>query len=120
MNITACRLRALREDKGLSQREVALRLGITRAAYNKYECGVSKPVRKLEELSSLFGVSTDYILGKDATSMEAHIQNADTHTGTQIRKYMHLSQESRELVDLVLDALYTRERTKTSNNNNKT
>lgn len=110
MNITACRLRALREDKGLSQREVALRLGITRAAYNKYECGVSKPVRKLEELSVLFGVTSDYILGKDATAMETYISDADKHTGAQIRKYMRLSQDSRELVDLMLDKLYDRER----------
>ena len=110
MNITACRLRALREDKGLSQREVALRLGITRAAYNKYECGVSRPVRKLEELSALFGVTADYILGKDATAMETHISDADKHMGAQVRKYMRLSQDSRELVDLMLNTLYDRER----------
>ena len=110
MNIIACRLRALREDKGLSQREVAHRLGITRAAYNKYECGTSKPVRKLEELSALFGVSTDYILGKDATTTEKKLQTADAHTGSQIRKYMHLSPDARELIDLILDALYARER----------
>ncbi|WP_369683179.1 helix-turn-helix domain-containing protein [Selenomonas ruminantium] len=35
MNITAYRLRTLRESMGLSQREVAERIGITRAAYNK-------------------------------------------------------------------------------------
>ena len=117
MNITACRLRALREDKGLSQREVALRLGITRAAYNKYECGVSRPVRKLEELSALFGVTADYILGKDATATETYISDADNHAGAQIRKYMRLSQASRELVDLMLDALYDRERQAISEKN---
>ena len=37
MNITAYRLRTLREAKGLSQREVAERIGMTRTAYNKYE-----------------------------------------------------------------------------------
>lgn len=38
MDITAYRLREMREKIGLSQREVAERIGVTRAAYNKYEC----------------------------------------------------------------------------------
>ena len=50
MNITALRLRSLREKKGLSQRDVAQMIGITRAAYNKYECGVSRPVRVSPEM----------------------------------------------------------------------
>lgn len=35
MNITALRLRALREKKGLSQRDVARQIGVTRAALSK-------------------------------------------------------------------------------------
>jgi transcriptional regulator with XRE-family HTH domain len=35
MNITALRLRTLREKKGLSQREVARQIGVTRAALSK-------------------------------------------------------------------------------------
>ena len=65
--ITGDRLRALRQDLGLSQEEVAKKIGISRPAYVNYENGKSRPVRKLQELASLFGVTTDYILGEDAT-----------------------------------------------------
>lgn len=64
-NITGERLRRMRVAKDLSQEEVAKVLGISRTGYNKYESGDIKPVRKLKELSVLFRVSTDYILGRD-------------------------------------------------------
>lgn len=65
MNITAKRLRSLREAKKMSQNDVAKILGISRTAYVKYETGESRPIRKLNELSTLFNVSTDYILGNE-------------------------------------------------------
>lgn len=48
----------------MSQEEVAKRIGISRPAYVNYEAGKSRPVRKLSELSALFNVTTDYLLGK--------------------------------------------------------
>ena len=65
MNITAERLRSLREKKGLSQSQVADIIGVTRTAYIHYETGRYKPVRKLKELCKLFNISSDYILGTD-------------------------------------------------------
>lgn len=65
MNITAERLRSLREKKGLSQSQVADIIGVTRTAYIHYETGRYRPVRKLKELCKLFDVSSDYILGND-------------------------------------------------------
>jgi len=110
MDITAYRLRNLREKKGLSQREVAEILGITRAAYNKYECGTSKPVRRLDSLSELFGVSADYILGKDATDFENEINNVNPRTHAQLKKYLNLTENGKEIVDITLDAVYEREK----------
>jgi repressor LexA len=55
----------LREEKGLSQNEIAKLLGIDRTTYVKYETGDSKPYRKINELSKLFAVSVDYLLGLD-------------------------------------------------------
>ena len=65
MTVTGDRLRALRQNLGISQEEVAKKLGISRPAYVNYEQGKSQPVRKLKELATLFDVTTDYILGKD-------------------------------------------------------
>lgn len=64
-NITGKRLKTLRLDKEMSQEDVAKIIGISRPAYNKYESGAIKPVRKIKELCDLFGVSADYILGNE-------------------------------------------------------
>ena len=60
------RLKQLREKHNLSQSQVAKRLGITRAAISSYENNISLPsVNVLAELSLLYRVSTDYLLGLD-------------------------------------------------------
>lgn len=110
MNITAYRLRELREKKGLSQREVAQQIGVTRAAYNKYECGVSKPVRRLDKLSALFGVSTDYLLGKNESEIEKSINRVNLRIQTQLKKYMKLTDNGKDIVDITLNAVYEREK----------
>lgn len=79
MNITSKRLRKLREEMGLSQGELAKKLGISRTAYVKYETGESKPMRKLQELSDLFNVSIDYLLGNDIESKAKPNDNVPTN-----------------------------------------
>lgn len=60
-------LRKLRTSKGLSQKEIAQRLGIGQQGYQRYEAGLSlPPPDKLSMLAELFGVSTDYLLGREA------------------------------------------------------
>ena len=61
--ITAKRLKELRQQKGVSQEEVAKFLNVERTTYTAYESGKSRPVRYLDKLSSYFDVSSDYILG---------------------------------------------------------
>lgn len=61
--ITAKRLKELRQQKGVSQEEVAKFLNVERTTYTAYESGKSRPVRYLDKLSSYFNVSSDYILG---------------------------------------------------------
>ena len=61
------RLRALRTQRGYSQEQVAKMLGVGRTTYLKYESGENKPSRNLDKLASLFGVTTDYLLGRTAS-----------------------------------------------------
>lgn len=61
---TGSRLKKLREEKGLSQEEVAKLVGVSREAVTFWETERTKPTRKLKELSALYNVSADYILGK--------------------------------------------------------
>ena len=58
------RLRDLREDKDLTQKEVAAYLGTTQQVYSRYEKGINElPVRHLVTLCRFYGVSADKILG---------------------------------------------------------
>lgn len=58
------RIRDLREDKDLSQKQVGLILNMSQTGYNQYETGKNDiPTRVLIELSEFYGVSVDYILG---------------------------------------------------------
>ena len=57
------RLRELREDADLSQREVAALLGIQQTVYSRYERGFQAiPLEHLITLADYYRVSTDYIL----------------------------------------------------------
>ena len=59
------RLRDLREDKDLKQKEIAAILGIDQRVYSNYETGKREiPVRFVVALSDFYKTSTDYILGK--------------------------------------------------------
>ena len=57
-------LRGLREDRDLTQQDLADLLKIGRAMYRRYETGETEiPVRHLKTLCIFYGVSSDYILG---------------------------------------------------------
>lgn len=62
------RLRDLREDHDLKQKEVAHLLDIDQRVYSNYETGKQElPVRYLLQLADYYGTSTDYILGRTDT-----------------------------------------------------
>jgi len=59
------RLRDLREDKDLYQKDIADLLGITQTVYSRYERGFKTiPVMQLLKLADFYQTSTDYILGR--------------------------------------------------------
>lgn len=56
-------LKSLRTEKGLSQRQLADELGITRSAYANYEQGIREPdFATLAKLCRFFEISADEIL----------------------------------------------------------
>ena len=57
-------IRALRVERGLTQREVAEVLGICQTGYSKYETGENDiPTQVLIKLAGFYQTSIDYILG---------------------------------------------------------
>lgn len=60
-------LKELRKQKGMRQADIAQKLGVGRTTYVKYENGDNEPsFEMLNKLSDLFGVSIDYLLGRDS------------------------------------------------------
>lgn len=65
----ADRIKALRENAGLTQAEVARTLGISRSGVNAWEMGLSVPsTQYVVELAKKFDVSADYLLGLEDTA----------------------------------------------------
>lgn len=58
------RIRALREDRDLTQKKVAEILNMSQTGYSKYETGENDiPTRILIELAMFYDTSIDYLLG---------------------------------------------------------
>ena len=59
------RIRALREDSDLIQKQVAEYLGMSQTGYSKYETGENSiPVDVVVKLADFYKTTTDYLLGR--------------------------------------------------------
>lgn len=59
------RIRELRQEKGMKQREMADILGVKLRSYQNYEGGDRRPdYEGLVALADYFDVTTDYLLGR--------------------------------------------------------
>lgn len=59
------RLRDLREDRDLKQKDLAEMLQIHQTTYSDYELGkLNIPIAVLHTLADFYGVSVDYLLGR--------------------------------------------------------
>lgn len=67
-------IRRLRNENGMTQEQLALRMGVTSAAVSKWESGQSLPdITMVMPLSALFEVTTDELMGYDAAVTEAEV-----------------------------------------------
>lgn len=65
----ADRIKLLREQQGITQANLAKKIGITRSGVNAWEMGISVPsTQYIVELAGIFKVSTDYLLEVDTTT----------------------------------------------------
>lgn len=59
-------LKELRKKKGLTQQNMADMMGITMRNYQRYEYGmINVPATTLNFFADYFGVTTDYLLGRE-------------------------------------------------------
>ena len=59
------RIRDLREDSDLTQKQIAQMLGMSQTGYSKYETGENDvPTAVLIKLADFYKTTTDYLLGR--------------------------------------------------------
>lgn len=65
------RLKKLRKDTGLTQVEVANKLGISQPAYASWERGIKKPTQdNLVKIAQILNVSVDYLVGNSQETLD--------------------------------------------------
>ena len=70
------RIQALRKSKGISQEELADKVGVSRQAVSKWESGQSMPdLDKIIALGEYFDVTTDYILKGEKLTTSSNQKN---------------------------------------------
>lgn len=72
------KVQELRKKKGLSQEQLAEKLGISRQAISKWESGQSAPdIDKVVLISEFFNVSTDYLLKQEKEVLEESVNQEE-------------------------------------------
>ena len=68
------RLRALREEKKITQEQLGAIINLSKANISKYESGDVEPNNEtLQKLADLFDVSTDYLFGRSDERKSSNI-----------------------------------------------
>ena len=92
------KIKTLREGRGMTQTELARRLGVTRSGVNAWEMGISVPsTQYVVELAQFFSVSTDYLFGIDSTATVSVAGLSDEEIATLVavaNRYRALKTES--------------------------
>ena len=106
------RLKELREEKGLLQREVADILGVSRPAYNHWENGkIEIDFTNLKKLADFYNVTIDYIIGCEPTEQNMSVVNNALKfaqdVGLTDEKIKNLTPQQlkkiKTLIDIVID-----------------
>ena len=97
------RLKELRQKNGFKQVALARQLGITQASLSAWETGKASPdTRNLEKLADIYGVSTDYLLGRDESP--APEPSVPDDEPWEIREQLRRRPEMRTLFSVTKDA----------------
>lgn len=93
----------LRKEQGLNQKELAKKIGVSRSALSLYEIDRREPdLETVKKIASLFGVTTDYLLGAegDAMGTEENTNEVAKRIGRNL-KVLRESTTQRELAPLL-------------------
>lgn len=93
------RVTSLREEKGVTQIQMAADLGLNKNTFGKWKQGAI-PLRSTQQLlAQYFGVSVEYLLGKTDERKERPTTETGDEPSQEFKSlYCQLSPEQREIV----------------------
>lgn len=100
-------LAELRQDKGLTQKQLGRVLSVSTGTISNYENGVHYPdLEKLVALADYFQVSTDYLLGRENADREVHIPETKEPKDERVIRFIHrfsqLPQDRQQVLDIIM------------------
>jgi len=101
------RFREAREARGMSQKFVAISLGVKPPNVSRWEAGVTYPsIENLVALSKLYGVTVDYLLGLDNIPVAANTRGVtDYEEAILLQAYRQLNEAGKSAVTATAQAL---------------
>lgn len=97
------RIRELRVDCGLQQKQIAQDLHLSKQAYSNYELGQREPsIDMLLKLADYFGVTVDYLIGRDDKAQSEPLNKKSPALSEEdeamLNTYLELSDDSKRVV----------------------
>ena len=104
------KIRNLRKKKGLSQGELADKIGISGNHLSRLERGHYQPSADvLKKVAGVLEVSTDYILS-ESNSDSPEVQIQDASLAERVRMLDQLDDEDKTAIIRVIDSMLTKQR----------
>lgn len=93
MDTFGSRLKKLRIERNLGQKEIGAVLGVSDSSIRKYEADDRTPTPEaIKKLAEFFGVTTDYLLANDIEQAKKEINNAISDDPELIEFWSELQQ----------------------------
>ena len=97
------RIQRARESAGISQGELAAKMGLTQAALSNYELGKRRPsLSKLEDIANSLGKPLSYFLEEPAAVNDQEDERLEKLVAEMIELWYDISEEERQyLLDFI-------------------
>lgn len=102
-------LKSLREEKNMTQQELASKLNISQQSVNKYENQNTEPdINLLSKMADFFNTSIDYLVGYTNINKKITVAKScelDSDEEELVEQYRKLSDKSKNIVKTISNML---------------
>jgi len=105
-------IKAIREAKGLMQKEIAAAAGMHPANYNKVEKGDREPsIEALDKIAKLFGLTVDQIIHYEG-KMPKEVSIKDKSVNEKLQMIEKLEEPDKQALYRMIDCMLTKDKFK--------